>query len=256
MKKKFILFITLLISAALIAACGSEEEEVVDAVDEDETAAEEEETGEPEEEVEEENEEAQEEPAEETTDDGHFAEIIAFMEEETQGTATVLYENTDTQTHEMEGVNVSLDAYALVELLDFHANFGAWFDDQTDGAVILSQYTITNDTDEDLYYTPNYLMSYTGADEEIVTYNSLLPEEKQIPNILADSEEFWLEAGDEFNRYYAYPLGEDRLEEVLNAGNIEVEITTPQTDPDDPSSVIGSDTIFTLPLDGNSPDSE
>src|SRR5690625_571745 len=249
MGNKFMLFITLLISAALFTACG--DEEAIDASDENGAVAEEGVTEETEEKAEEGIEEAEEESAEETTIDSHFTELIAFMEEETQGTAAVLYENTDTQTHEMEGVNVSLDAYTLVELLDFHANFGAWFDDQTDGAVILSQYTITNNTDEDLYYAQNYLMSYTGSDQDIVTYNSLLPEEKQIPNILADSEEFWLEAGDEINRYYAYPLGEDRLEEVLNAGNIEVEITTPQTDADDLSSVIGSETVFTLPLDEN-----
>lgn len=77
----------------------------------------------------------------------------------------------------------------------------------------------------------------------------MLPEEHQIPNVLSDSDEFWLEAGDEINRYYVYPLGENRLEEVLDAGNIEVEITTPQIDPDAPSSMIGSDTTFTLPLD-------
>ena len=45
-------------------------------------------------------------------------------------------------------------------------------------------------------------------------------------------------------------------EQVLSVGAIEVEITTPQTDPDDPSPVIGSDTIFTLPLDEDGTDSK
>ena len=38
------------------------------------------------------------------------------------------------------------------------------------------------------------------------------------------------------------------IEEVLNVGAIDVEITAPQTDPDDSSSVIGFETTFTLPV--------
>ena len=45
------------------------------------------------------------------------------MEEETEGTAKILYENKEPQVHKMDGVTVSLDAYTLLELNDFHTDF-------------------------------------------------------------------------------------------------------------------------------------
>lgn len=267
MKRKWMLFITLVLSALLIVACGDEgdEEEAVDAAEEDEAVEEEveeepEEPEEIEEEVEEEEveEEVEEEPAEETTGEGEsdFDELIAHMEEETEGTATVLYENTDAQTHEMEGITVSLDAYTLVELLDFHTNYEIPFDDQTDGAVVVTQFTVSNDTEEDVHYMTSYYMSYMGADRNLSNTNTLLPEEEMLSTLLHHSDDYLLEAGEEVTGYYAYPMGAERLEDVLDVGTVEIEITTPQRDPEDYSTMMGSDTIFTLPLDADSADSE
>ena len=255
MSKKLLLFIVMFFFATIIAACGESDggEAEVDAADEEEVLKEEE----PEEEVEEEQPEEEEEPAEETSvTASDFSELIAFMEEETEGTATVLYESKEAQTHEMEGVSVTLDAYTLVELLDFHRDYSIPFEDQNNGAVIIAQYTVKNNTDEDLHYMTSYYMSYVGADKHLSNYQYLLPEDQQLPNLLSPSNDYFLEAGQEIVGYYAYPIGEDRLTEVLEAGSVDVEITTPQTDKDDYSSMIGSPGRFTLPLDAESAEKE
>ena len=253
MKKKWMLFITLALSATLIVACGDGEdkEEVVETADENEVVVAEED--------EEETEDLEEEePVEETSGAGEsdFDELITYIEEETEGTATVLYENTEAQTHEMEGVIVSLDAYTVVELLDFHRNFEIPFDDQTDGGVIITQFTIKNDTEEDVHYTTSYYMSYMGADKYLSNMNKLLPEEQMLSTMLSHTNDYLLEAGEEVVGYYAYPIGKDRLEEVLDIGTVEIEITTPQTNLDDFSTMMGKDTLLTLPLDVDSAESE
>lgn len=258
MKKRLLLLVVMFLTAIIIAACGNkdegEPEETVDAAEEDETGTEEEEV---EEEPEEEEEEAEEEEAEETSadgNDGDFADLITFMEEETEGTATVLYENNEAQTHEMEGVTVSLDGYSLVELLDFHRDYSIPFDDQNNGAVLIAQYTIENTTDEDLHYMTTY--DLINTDRYINNNRDLLPEESQLPNILSPSNDYLLEAGQKIVGYYAYPIGEDRLEEILDVGSVDIAISTPQTDPEDFSSMIGSEGRFTLPLDAESADKE
>ncbi len=254
MRKGMMLIAVLFFMAIIASACGgSDEGEAPEevAAEDDETVVEEDEEEE-EEEIEEEQEE-EEELVEDTASESDFADLIAFMEEETQGTATVLYENDNPQTHEMEGVTVTLEAYTLVELLDFHRDYSIPFDDQNNGAVVIAQYRIMNDTDQDVHYMTTFDMDYVGAEKYLGNHQYLLPEEVQLPNILAPSNEYLLEAGQEIVGYYAYPIGEDRLADIMELGSVDVQISTPRTDYDDYGSTIGSEGRFTLPLD---PDSE
>lgn len=254
MRKGMMLIVVLFFMAIIASACGgSDEGEAPEevAAEDDETVVEEDEEEE-EEEIEEEQEE-EEELVEDTASESDFADLIAFMEEETQGTATVLYENDNPQTHEMEGVTVTLEAYTLVELLDFHRDYSIPFDDQNNGAVVIAQYRIMNDTDQDVHYMTTFDMDYVGAEKYLGNHQYLLPEEVQLPNILAPSNEYLLEAGQEIVGYYAYPIGEDRLADIMELGSVDVQISTPRTDYDDYGSTIGSEGRFTLPLD---PDSE
>ncbi|WP_339228779.1 DUF5068 domain-containing protein [Oceanobacillus sp. FSL K6-2867] len=259
-QKGLIAFITLLFLAIVLTACGNEDGENKDAASaeepkeeatkketEEETEKESEETGQ------EEQEENKEETAA-TNNEGSFSDLITYMEDETQGTASVLFENDKSQTHDMEGISLSLDAYTLVELLDFHRDFSIPFDDQNNGAVIIAQYTVKNDTDENVHYMPSLYMTYVGADKDLSNHRYLLPEEQQLPTLLSPNNEYLLEAGQEITGYFAYPIGEDRLKDVLKAGSVDVEVAKPQTDKDDFSTTFGSEGRFTLPLDAESAD--
>ena len=247
------LFITLLFSAIIISACGNsdegETEETVNAEEEvEEEVVEEEKEEEPEEEVEEPEEEESEEVSVET---GDFADLIAFMEEESEGTANVLFENATPQSHDMEGLSVTLDAYTLVELTDFHTNISIPFDDQTDGAVIIAQYTVKNNTDADVHYMPTLDLTFVGADKYQTNHRYLLPEDQQLPTLLSHSNDYLMEAGQEVTGYVAYPLGADRFAAVLDVGSVDILIPTPQKDMEDFSSTFGSDGRFTLSLDAD-----
>ena len=260
MKKRLLLLVVMFLTAIIIAACGNEDEgepeETVDAAEEEEATTEEEEVEEPEEEDEEAEEEVDAEETSASGNDGDFAELITYMEDETEGTAAVLYENNEAQTHEMEGVTVSLDGYSLVELLDFHRDYSIPFDDQNNGAVLIAQYTIENTTDEDLHYMTTYDLSYVNSEKFLTNHSYLLPEENQLPNILSPSNDYLLEAGEEIVGYYSYAIGEDRLAEILDLGSVDIAISTPQTDPDDFASTIGSEGRFTLPLDAENAEKE
>ena len=85
------------------------------------------------------------------------------MEETSEGNATILYENTQSQTHEVDQFSVTLEQYTVVELIDFHTNFAIPFDDETDGGVLIAEYTMTNESDEDLFYMPSLNLSYTAG---------------------------------------------------------------------------------------------
>lgn len=252
-KRLFVLFVSIILSALLIAGCGSDEEDdaAAEATEEDDA---EEEVVEEEEEVEEvdvvEEEEIEEEEVESSAgSESGFAELISYMEETTEGTANVLYENNESQTHEMEGLSVTLDSYTLIELNDFHTNFNIPFDEENDGAVILAQYTVKNDSDEDLHYMPNLDVTYVGAEKYIANHRNILPEEQQLPARLSHESDYLIGAGEEVTGYYTYPFGETRFAEVMDLGSVDVLVPTPQTDMDDYSSTIGSDGRFTLSLD-------
>ncbi len=258
-RKGLIFLITLLLSAMVLTACGNGDEEnegsEASAEEPEEEVMGDETEEEPDQAEEEKIEENEEEPAD-TNKEGSFSELITYMEEETQGTANVLYENNNSQSHDMEGISLTLDAYTLVELTDFHRDFAIPFDDQNNGAVIIAQYTVKNDTDENVHYMPSLYMTYVGADKDLNNHRYLLPEEEQLPTLLSPNNEYLLEAGQELTGYYAYPIGEDRLVDVLEVGAVDVGVPKPQTDKDDFSTTFGSEGRFSFPLDAENAEKE
>lgn len=247
-KRIMMLFISLLSITLVFSACGNDDEKG----DEEKASQEEQKDEDKEKEKDEEEEDPEDEDEEKDTDqdgDNDFSELIEYMEEETEGTASVMYENDETQEHDMDGVNVILDGYTLVELKDFHTNFSIPFNDQTDGAVILAKYTVDNTTDDDVYYMPTLNVSFTGVEKYFDNYKDLLPEDEQLKTILAPSNDYLLEAGDTVSGYYAYPLGDDFLDEALEAGTVSVEVSTPLEEPEAYDKKIGKEGKFSLALD-------
>jgi Domain of unknown function (DUF5068) len=200
----------------------------------------------------EENKEVKEEEADtnesKSSSSSDFSELISYMEKETEGTTKILYENDTPQKHEMEGVSVSLDAYKLVELKDFHTDFMIPFNDQTNGGVIIAKYTVTNETDKDAYYMPAFYLNFTGAEKAYDNYRDLLPEDDQLSTKLTHSNGYLIKAGEAITGYYTYPFGEDHLKQVLDVSTALVEVPKPQSVKDDFSSTFGKEGQFTLSL--------
>nr|WP_246521257.1 DUF5068 domain-containing protein [Ornithinibacillus massiliensis] len=238
--------VTMMLALFILSGCGSGEKETandnedVSKEDNEEVDDEEVQEDEPEEEAE----------SEETNRaaTGDFAELITYMEDKTEGTANVLYENKESQVHELDGVTVSLDAYTLVELNDFHTNFDIPFNDETDGGVIIAQYTVTNELDQDVYYMPTFYLSFTGADKAYNNYKELLPEEEQLPEKLSPSNDYTLKAGESVTGYYAYPFGKSHLQQALDVGTVAIEVPSAEAEKGDFGNPIGKDGKFTLSL--------
>lgn len=238
-RKGFMLFVVLLFSVFITTACGSDEKE-----EKDDTANAEK----PKEEVVKKDEDNKDKEPK-NTKEANFSELISYMEKTTEGTADILYKNKEPQIHDMEGVTFTLNSYTLVELNDFHRDYNIPFDEQTNGGVIIAHYSVKNDTDKDVHYMPNLYMTYTGAEKDINNYQELLPKDQQLPILLSPDNDYLLEAGEEVSGYYTYPFGEDRLNDVLEVGSVEVEIPLPQTDKDDFSTSFGEEKTFSFPLD-------
>ena len=165
MKKKLLMFSSLIMAATLIVSgCGDGEEETKKEVAVN---------------TEHKKMKDKEEPKK-ATDSNDFTSLISSMEKETQGKTKILYENNEPQVHDMEDVSISLDAYTVVELNDFHTYFKIPFGDQTDGGIILAKYTVKNDQDKDVYYMPSLYMTFTSAVKVYGNNRDLLPKEEQL----------------------------------------------------------------------------
>jgi hypothetical protein len=243
LSRLWMLLLTAMLTVLVLSGCGSDEK----ANSDEKASTSEENKGDTE--KEEKEEEPQEE--EETTTSaapGDFKDLIAYMEKETEGTTKVLYENNEPQVHEMDGVTVSLDAYTLVELTDFHTDFSIPFDDETNGGVIIAQYTVKNELDKDVYYMPAFYLSFTGADTVYNNYRDLLPEEDQLPVKLSPSNDYLLPAGETVTGYYTYPFGKAELAKALEVSTTSVEIPAAQSEKDAVDTPIGRDGQFILSL--------
>lgn len=241
MSKSWTFLLAALLTSVIVSGCGSNEKPTE--ADENANATEDNKV-----EVENTKDEEVEEPATTASNTSDFSDLIKYMEEETEGTAKVLYENKEPQVHEMDGVTLSLDAYTLVELNDFHTDFSIPFNDQTNGGVIIAQYTVKNELDKDVYYTPFLYLSFTGAEKDYNNFRDLLPPEEQLVEKLSPTNDYLLKAGETVTGYYTYPFGQDHLQDALNVSTVTVEVPAPLAVKDDYSSTIGKDGQFTFSL--------
>ena len=249
-KKSLTLFMAFLISILALSACGSSnEDKKEDESNKKDTPEAEELTTVPEEkdddvEIEIESE------SETVKSSDNFAELISYMGEKTEGTTHVLYENSDSQVHTMEDISVTLDAYTLVELNDFHADFEIPFKNQTDGGVILAKYTVKNDSDEDTFYMPTLDITVTYDGQEVYHRNNddLIPTKDQLDTKLSHSTDYLLSAGESITGYVAYPFGKEQLDAVMAKSTVDVLVPTAQSDLDDFETIIGSKGRFTIAI--------
>lgn len=251
----------LLVAILALSACGNDDEVKPGVDKEDYTnkketpVSKEEEKVEKEETTEEpikEKEDAIEKDQEKNTSQGStdFSKVISYMEEVTEGTAKVLYENNEQQTHKMEDLSISLDGYTFLELNDFHRNYEIPFRDQTDGVVILAKYTVTNDSDKDAHFMPSLSMFITneGRERAHSNNNALTPKEEQLTTKLGHSTNYLIKAGETISGYEAYSFGKTEVENLMALSVLDMRISPPQWDLEDFSTKFGEEGRFRISL--------
>jgi len=243
MKKSLFLMSSLILSTSIIlGGCGNNEDE---AKKDENSKNTQEEKGQEQDKVKKDEPKKEKETTEGSAD---FASLISYMEKETQGKTKVLFENNEPQVHKMENVSISLDAYSVVELKDFHTDFNIPFNEETNGGVILAKYTVKNDMDKDVYYMPSLDITFTGAEKYYTNYKELIPEEDQLPTKLSYSTDYLLKKGEEVTGYIAYPFGAADLAKINELGTVAVMVPLPLTEKEKYDSTIGSEGRFNLAL--------
>lgn len=170
------------------------------------------------------------------------------MEKETGGKTKVLFENKEPQVHKAEDISVSMNSYTLVELNGFHTDFNIPFNRQTEGGVILVNYSVKNSSAKDIYYMPALDMSFTGAQKVYSNYKDLIPKEDQLPTKLAPTNDYLVKAGETISGYIAYPFGKDDLAKISSLSTVSVTVPTAQANKGKFDAPIGSPGNFSLSL--------
>lgn len=252
-KKLIALFSVLFLAAIFISGCGKEEAEAdkkTEAAEKEDQTKNEDKAKEEEEKAEETAEEEEESADSEKTDTANndVSSLISYMEEQTEGSTKILFENSDKQTHDLKDISVSLDSYTVVQLNDFHTDFSIPFNDQTDGGVILAKYSVENKGDKDAYYMPSLNGTFTGATKAYTNYKELTPEENQLSTSLSPSNDYLVKAGETTEGYVAYPFGKDTFEKIMDLGSIQVDVPPAQGTKGKFDNPIGSKGKFTISL--------
>ncbi|EJR01150.1 DUF5068 domain-containing protein [Bacillus mycoides] len=182
------------------------------------------------------------------TSSSDYSKLISYMEKETGGKTKVLFENKEPQVHKAEDISVSMNSYTLVELNGLHTDFNIPFNRQTEGGVILVNYSVKNSSAKDLYYMPALDMSFTGAQKAYSNYRDLIPTEDQLPTKLAPTNDYLVKAGETISGYIAYPFGKDDLAKILSLSTVSVSVPTAQANKGKFDAPIGSPGNFSLSL--------
>ncbi|PEX01039.1 DUF5068 domain-containing protein [Bacillus cereus] len=242
-KKLLSLFSTLIVAAFVITGCGQSDttnkEQKEDVTQENKT----EKTD-----TTKENKPEDKKPENTATSSSDYSKLISYMEKETGGKTKVLFENKEPQVYKAEDVSVTMNGYTLVELNGFHTNFDIPFNRQTEGGVILVNYSVKNSSAKDIYYMPALDMSFTGAQKAYSNYRDLIPTEDQLPTKLAPTNDYLVKAGETISGYIAYPFGKDDLAKISNLSTVSVTVPTAQANKGKFDAPIGSPGSFSLSL--------
>ncbi|MGE7875132.1 DUF5068 domain-containing protein [Bacillus paramycoides] len=150
--------------------------------------------------------------------------------------------------YKAEDISVSLNSYTLVELNGFHTDFNIPFNNQTDGGVILANYSVKNNSTKDIYYMPALDMSFTGTQKVYSNYKDLIPKEDQLPSKLAPTNDYLVKAGETISGYIAYPFGKDDLTKISSLSTVSVKVPAAQANKGKFDAPIGSPGNFSLSL--------
>ncbi|WP_242273963.1 DUF5068 domain-containing protein [Bacillus cereus group sp. BfR-BA-01310] len=247
-KKVISLFSTVIVAAFLITGCGQSDttnkEQKENATKESKT----EKTGTTKENKPEDKKSEDKKTEDTATNSSDYSKLISYMEKETGGKTKVLFENKEPQIYKAEDISVSLNSYTLVELNGFHTDFNIPFNNQTDGGVILANYSVKNNSTKDIYYMPALDMSFTGAQKVYSNYKDLIPKEDQLPSKLAPTNDYLVKAGETISGYIAYPFGKDDLTKISTLSTVSVKVPTAQANKGKFDAPIGSPGNFSLSL--------
>ncbi|PFD43234.1 DUF5068 domain-containing protein [Bacillus cereus] len=247
-KKVISLFSTIIVAAFLITGCGQSDttnkEQKENVTKENKT----EKTGTTKENKPEDKKSEDKKTEDTATNSSDYSKLISYMEKETGGKTKVLFENKEPQIYKAEDISVSLNSYTLVELNGFHTDFNIPFNNQTDGGVILANYSVKNNSTKDIYYMPALDMSFTGAQKVYSNYKDLIPKEDQLPSKLAPTNDYLVKAGETISGYIAYPFGKDDLTKISSLSTVSVKVPTAQANKGKFDAPIGSPGNFSLSL--------
>ncbi|PQZ52966.1 MULTISPECIES: DUF5068 domain-containing protein [Bacillus] len=247
-KKVISLFSTVIVAAFLITGCGQSDTTNKDQKENETKESKTEKTDTTKENKTEDKKSEDKKTENTTTNSSDYSKLISYMEKETGGKTKVLFENKEPQIHKAEDISVSLNSYTLVELNGFHTDFNIPFNNQTDGGVILANYSVKNNSTKDIYYMPALDMSFTGAQKVYSNYKDLIPKEDQLPSKLAPTNDYLVKAGETISGYIAYPFGKDDLTKISSLSTVSVKVPTAQANKGKFDAPIGSPGNFSLSL--------
>lgn len=166
----------------------------------------------------------------------------------------VAFETSDPFSQTQNSFQFTVDKMQVYEVEQMDASLASNFNFEEDaGAIVLLEVSITNLTNESIYYPIEGLrMSYESATVQMHPSADLYPSQTgELVNIFEQNNN---EIGPSMtvNGYVAYGLGAQEWEEVSEAGNVYLTVVAPQTDPNAISGIgaseLGDERVLYLPV--------
>ena len=141
------------------------------------------------------------------------------------GGAELLYSQTEPVTVEMGDLTISIDAYDLVEFTDFDSDFSIPFGDQTErGAVMLGTISITNNSDNVLYYPSVPDLTFTGAEKAYTNNRKVVEEDDDNYGAMSVKSKGEVGAGETVTGTVNYLFDDSALDAITELGLVTMNV--------------------------------
>src|SRR5699024_3534210 len=181
-----------------------------------------------------------------------FDRMVQQVEEKTDGEANIVYETTDSQSHEEDEYTVSLDGYIFAEIEDYHQDHATPFGDEDESGFIITHLTFENTHDEAIAYNPLVGITYSGANRYPGLNTSLIEADDQLHQKIKDKD-YMIEPGEVVSGYFLFTMHPEDIEGISSIGQAAFDVPEAGESYDSDNyqyeNKIGRRTEFTIVID-------
>ena len=157
---------------------------------------------------------------------GELKKITEDIKDEMEAEeADILFTSTQPTKVKQGNVEIDIEEYSIIEVKDFHQDFSIPFGRQTDdGGIFLAKITVTNKENQDIWYSPMFDMTFTGATSAFSNTRKVLPE--NYANIGSDltANKNLIKKGESVTGYLPMALDPEELSSILELGLVSYEV--------------------------------
>lgn len=136
-----------------------------------------------------------------------------------------LYSDFESKDFQKGKLKVTLEGYEILEVKDFGNDYSIQYKDNTDeGGVMIAKYSVENEGDEDIFYSPSLDFSIGSDKRSYRSAKNMIPEDFEDMNSTFVKNKHIVKGKEKITGFYSYSINKEAFDKMKAEGFIDLSI--------------------------------